>query len=107
MGSRTMAARRSRNRPALDIELDDLPPEMRWREWMRRVEAVVFAAARPVGRDALAAVVGRGCNLDLLLDDIRSELRARAYEIVSVAGGYQFRTRPGLAAAVRAAGVVD
>ena len=74
---------------------------------MRRVEAVVFAAARPVGRDALAAVVGRGCNLDLLLDDIRGELRTRPYEIVSVAGGYQFRTRPGLAAAVRAAGVVD
>jgi segregation and condensation protein B len=102
-----VAARRTRTRPALDTELDDLPPEMRWREWMRRVEAVVFAAARPVGRDALAAVVGRGCNLDLLLDDIRGELRTRPYEIVSVAGGYQFRTRPGLAAAVRAAGVVD
>jgi segregation and condensation protein B len=102
-----VAARRTRNRPALDTELDDLPPELRWREWMRRVEAVVFAAARPVGRDALAAVVGRGCNLDLLLDDIRGELRARPYEIVAVAGGYQFRTRPGLGAAVRAAGVVD
>jgi segregation and condensation protein B len=102
-----MTTRRTRTRPALDTELDDLPPELRWREWMRRVEAVVFAAARPVGRDALAAVVGRGCNLDRLLDDIRGELRARPYEIVAVAGGYQFRTRPGLAAAVRAAGVVD
>ena len=101
-----MVAGRRRGRQGLDTELDDLPPELRWREWMRRVEAVVFAAARPVGRDALAAVVGAGCNLDLLLDDIRSELRARPYEIVAVAGGYQFRTRPGLAAAVRAAGVV-
>src|SRR3954463_6428241 len=59
---------------------------MRWREWMRRVEAVVFAAARPVGRKALAAVVGRGCNLDRLLDDIRGELRARPSEIVSGGG---------------------
>ena len=43
----------------LDRELADLPPALRWREWMRRVEAVVFAAARPVGRDALAARAGR------------------------------------------------
>jgi hypothetical protein len=32
----------------LDRELDHLPPELRWREWMGRVEAVIFAAAEPV-----------------------------------------------------------
>ena len=40
----------------LDRELADLPPELRWREWMLRVEAVIFAAAEPVGRDTLARV---------------------------------------------------
>ncbi len=34
--------------PGLDRDLDDLPPELRWREWMRRIEAVLFASAAPV-----------------------------------------------------------
>jgi len=29
---------------AFDPELAELPPEARWREWMNRVEAVLFAA---------------------------------------------------------------
>ena len=33
-----------------DRELEDLPQELRWREWMGRVEAVLFASALPVGR---------------------------------------------------------
>jgi segregation and condensation protein B len=32
----------------LDRELEDLPPDLRWREWMLRVEAVIFASAEPV-----------------------------------------------------------
>jgi len=35
---------RRRPAPQLDIELEDLPREMRWREWMGRIEAVIFAA---------------------------------------------------------------
>jgi chromosome segregation and condensation protein ScpB len=42
-----------------DRELEDLPPEMRWREWMLRVEAVIFASAEPVSRETLARVVGK------------------------------------------------
>jgi segregation and condensation protein B len=86
-----------------DRELDHLPPDMRWREWMGRVEAVIFAAAAPVSRDDLARVVGKGCNLDLIIDDIRDEVRGRPYELVSVAGGWQHRTRPAYADAIRAA----
>jgi hypothetical protein len=41
-----------------DRELLDLPSEMRWREWMMRVEAVIFASAEPVSRETLARVVG-------------------------------------------------
>jgi segregation and condensation protein B len=87
----------------LDLDLVDLPPDARWREWMSRVEAVIFASPEPVGRAALARVVGRYCNLDLIIDDIRAELRDRPYELVSVAGGWQHRTKTRFAEAIRAA----
>ncbi|RUW54576.1 SMC-Scp complex subunit ScpB [Mesorhizobium sp. M1A.F.Ca.ET.072.01.1.1] len=77
----------------LDTELEHLPPELRWREWMGRVEAVIFAASEPVTRSVLARVVGRNCNIDLIIDDIRAELAGRPYELVSVAGGWQHRTK--------------
>jgi len=99
-------SRRARTDIALDVELDDLPPELRWREWMGRVEAVIFASAQPATREILARVVGKTCKLDLLIDDIRDELRGRPYEIVAVAGGWRFRTKLGQAAAIRAANVV-
>lgn len=102
------AARKSSRRkanagedPLYDRELDQLPPEMRWREWMVRVEAVIFASAEPVGRETLARVVGKECSIDLLIDDIVEELRDRPYELVSVAGGWQHRTRPRFAETIR------
>src|SRR6202166_2184392 len=96
-------ARAGKNGGELDRELEDLPPPARWRAWMGRVEAAVFAAARPVLRADLARVVGANCNLDLILDDIKDELRGRPYEIVAVAGGWSFRTRLGFGEAIRAA----
>jgi len=87
----------------LDTELEHLTPQARWREWMGRVEAVIFAAAEPVSRETLARVVGRTCNIDLIIDDIAGELRDRPYELVAVAGGWQHRTRRGYAEAIRAA----
>ena len=85
-----------------DRELEDLPPELRWREWMLRVEAVIFASAEPVTRETLARVVGKDCSLDLLIDDLTEELRDRPYELVSVAGGWQHRTRVRFADTIRA-----
>lgn len=85
---------RERNAGLLDTELDALPPELRWREWMARVEAFIFAAPQPVTRDMLARLVGRDCSIDLLIENIGNDLAARPYEIVTVAGGWQFRTRP-------------
>lgn len=87
----------------LDIELTDLPQPQRWREWMARVEAVLFASSEPVGREVLARIVGRDCALDLLIEDIAACLADRPYEIARVDGGWQFRTRPRHAAAIRAA----
>lgn len=86
----------------LDRELADLPAELRWREWMMRVEAVIFASAVPVGREVLARVVGSDCSIDLLIDDLVEELRDRPYELVFVAGGWQHRSRVRYADAIRA-----
>ncbi len=106
MGSAaTKPSRRKANaaeEPLYDRELDQFPPEMRWREWMLRVEAVIFASAEPVTRETLARVVGRDCSIDLLIDDLREELSSRPYELVSVAGGWQHRTRPRFAETIRA-----
>ncbi len=87
----------------LDLDLEDLPAPARWREWMARVEAVIFAVDKPVSREQLARVVGKACNLELVIDDIRDELRGRPYEIVNVAGGWGFRTKLGFGDAIRAA----
>jgi segregation and condensation protein B len=99
-----MAKRVAALAKGFDRELADFPPELRLREWMARVEAVIFASPIPVGREMLARVIGADCNLDLLIEDIREELRTRPYELVAVAGGWQHRTRSSLADAIRASG---
>ena len=86
-----------------DRELDHLPAEVRWREWMNRVEAVIFAASDPVSRETLARIVGKDCSIDLIIDDIREELRGRPYDLVAVAGGWRHLTRPIYGDAIRAA----
>lgn len=106
-GSNAVKANRGRGRKSegeilYDRELEDLPPELRWREWMLRVEAVIFAAAEPVTRETLARVVGKDCSIDLLIDDLTEELRDRPYELVSIAGGWQHRTRTRFADTIRA-----
>ena len=86
-----------------DRELDDLPTELRWREWMRRIEAVLFASAAPVPREDLARVVGQGASVDLLVEDLVADLEGRSFEVAQVAGGWMLRTRPTYAPAIRAA----
>jgi segregation and condensation protein B len=98
-----MARLKAREPDFFDAELADLPEGARWREWMGRVEAAIFAAPSPAPREALAKLVGKNCKLDDLIADIVDELRARPYEVVSVAGGYQLRTKPRFAGAIRAA----
>jgi segregation and condensation protein B len=92
-----------RDDPDLDRDLADLPPELRWREWMRRIEAVLFASAAPVPREDLARIVGQGASVDLLIEDLAVELESRAFEVAKVAGGWMFRTRGAYASAIRAA----
>ncbi|WP_317186884.1 SMC-Scp complex subunit ScpB [Devosia sp. BK] len=86
--------------PIFDAELIDMPADMRWREWMNRIEAVLFAAPKPVAREALVQVVGRTASIDLLIDDIREGLRGKPYDVVNIAGGWAFRTRAAYADAI-------
>ena len=78
----------------LDRELEDLPQELRWREWMRRIEAVLFASATPVPSEDLARVVGKGVSVELLIDDLIADLEGRSFEVAKVSGGWMMRTRP-------------
>ncbi len=87
----------------IDRELEDLPPDLRWRQWMGRIEAVLFASATPVSREALQNVVGQGASVDLLIEDLRVDLAGRAFEISSVADAWMMRTRSQFAEAIRAA----
>ena len=90
---RGVAMAKDRSDPELDRELSDLPPELRWREWMRRIVAVLFACASPVPRDDLARVVGQGASVDLLVEDLAADLEGRAFELAKVTGGWMLRTR--------------
>ncbi|MDQ0562374.1 chromosome segregation and condensation protein ScpB [Rhizobium mesoamericanum] len=62
---------------------------------------MIFAAAEPVSREVLARAVGQNCSIELLIDDLRDELRDRRYDIVAVAGGWQHRSRSAYASAIR------
>jgi segregation and condensation protein B len=98
------ARRRRRNsEDVLDVDLIDLPAAARWREWMLRVEAAIFASQKPVTREALVRLVGEACRFDDLIADLIHELRGRPYDLTLVAGGYALRTKTRFAPAIRAA----
>ncbi len=92
-----------REEAGFDRELADLPADLRWREWLRRIEAVLFASGTPVARDDLARVVGQGASVDLLIGDLAEDLEGRPYEVARVGAGWMLRTRAAFAPAIRAA----
>jgi len=86
-----------------DRDLADLLPEARRREWLCRIEAVLFASATPVPRKDLARVVGEDEPVESLVAELAAGLEGRAFEVAKVPGGWMLRTRPAYGAAVRAA----
>ncbi|MBL4768926.1 MAG: SMC-Scp complex subunit ScpB [Rhodobacteraceae bacterium] len=97
----------AREESPFDCELEDLPQKLRWRTWMGRIEAVIFASASPVPQRDLARVVGQGVSVELLIEDVTAELQNRPYEIVAVADGWIIRTRVRFAKAIRVAADVS
>lgn len=97
----------AKDKTRFDVELKDLPPELRWRQWMARIEAVSFASASPVPREDLTRVVGQGVSVDLLIEDVVAELKGRPYELMVVADGWMMRTRVQFAQAIRVAADVN
>jgi segregation and condensation protein B len=95
--------KRAGTETVFDRDLVDLPADLRWREWLRRIEAVLFASASPVARDDLARVVGPGASVDLLIEDLAADLEGRPYEVSRVGAGWMLRTKAAFAPAIRAA----
>ncbi len=102
-----MGSDMANDRPELDRELADVPAELRWREWIRRVEAVLFASALPVSREALAVVVGETASVDLLVEDLSADLDGRSFEVAKIKDAWMLRSRTAYAPAIRAAANVS
>jgi segregation and condensation protein B len=85
----------------------DLPDDLRRREMLNIVEAVIFASPHPVSSAAIAAVIGSKDSIETLIEDLRHEIANRCYDIVRVAGGWQHRTRTRYSEAIRQAIATD
>jgi segregation and condensation protein B len=78
-----------------EVSADALEREIHAR---RLVEALIFASAEPVGEDALAGELPEGTDLAAILATLEAEYAGRGVELVRVAGKWQYRTAPDLAA---------
>lgn len=70
-------------------------------ELLRLAEAMVFAATAPVTPRQLTQLLPDGADADAVLAALRAQYAGRGVELVEVAGGWQFRTAPDLAARLR------
>jgi segregation and condensation protein B len=61
-------------------------------EAVRIAEALLFAAAEPLGREELASRLPHGADIDAVLADLREFYAARGINLVPVAGKWAFRT---------------
>jgi len=61
-------------------------------ESLRLAEAMVFASATPVTARALSQVLAENMDADAVIAALRARYEGRGVELVSVAGGVQFRT---------------
>jgi segregation and condensation protein B len=68
---------------------------------LRLAEAMVFASAEPVGARALSQLLPDDADADAVLATLQARYAERGVNLVEVAGGWQFRTAPDLAPALR------
>ncbi|MCB8883505.1 SMC-Scp complex subunit ScpB [Acidisoma cellulosilytica] len=64
---------------------------------LRLAEALIFAAATPIGPQALRALLPEDEAVTDVLAALKARYAGRGVELVEVAGGLQFRTAPDLA----------
>ena len=93
--------------PLIDRELEDLPPELRWQEWLRRIEAVLFASKDPVEAGALQKVVGQEVSVEVLVSDLKVQLKDRPYDVARIGDGWQLRTKASYGEVIRVAANVE
>lgn len=89
--------------PEFDRELIGMTKDARQLEWVRRIEAVLFASATPVSASDLARVVGEGASVEVLIDALQNDLSGRPYEVVVIDKCWTLHTRTAYAGAIRAA----
>jgi len=68
---------------------------------LRLVEALLFAAAEPIGEEALAQHLDDAANVEGLLRELAERYAGRGVNLVRLSGGWTFRTAPDLAASLR------
>ncbi|APH54553.1 Segregation and condensation protein ScpB [Granulibacter bethesdensis] len=69
--------------------------------YLRLAEAVIFASASPVSVTALSHALPVGADPEMILPLLRQRYAGRGIELHEIAGGWQFRTAPDLANALR------
>ena len=68
---------------------------------LRLLEALLFAAAEPLGEAELALHLGEDADIPTLLHALAENYAERGVNLVALAGGWTFRTAPDLAPALR------
>ena len=81
--------------PSLTLEPSE--DDERAAQTLRILEAVIFAASRPVDAETLAAQVPPGADVEEGLAALAGHYSHRGIQLVKVAGGWTFRTAPDLA----------
>jgi len=74
---------------------------------VRIVEALLFASAAPVDRDALAKRLPDDADIDRLIAEVAERYAGRGVNLVTVAGGWAFRTAPDIAPHLRSGETVE
>ncbi len=82
-------------RRATDLTADEFTPAM------RLAEAAIFAATQPVTARVLTNLLPEDADVDSVMAALTRAYETRGVNIVTVGGGWQFRTAPDLAPALR------
>ncbi|HTJ90579.1 MAG TPA: SMC-Scp complex subunit ScpB [Acidocella sp.] len=87
--------------PAPNRAAADAAPAPVSAEALRLAEAAIFAAAQPVSTRSLANLLPDGADPEQVMAALAATYAARGVNLVQVGGGWQFRTAPDVAPALR------